>query len=399
MSTVPPHDIARAREAFDSLHGWLERSDFAGYEYDDLLDSPLVRALTFKRQPLRIAAVQIAKRSSLNLRKPLGVRKLRSTKGFAFMIKGYLLHHLSTRDDRHLSLVRAALDWLVEHASPGHSGLCWGNDFDFASRAGFFPKGLPTVVWTSHIQEAFDLAYRVLGNERDKSVTVSAGEFVLRDLENVAGADGECIAYAPGIALPIHNANLLGAAALLRSWRSCRKPEFRERATAAIDWSAARINSDGSWYYGDTPMLHWIDNHHTAYTLDSLCKAADILGEGAVGTDVIGRTFGFWETNFFRMDGAPKFRSGRTYPLDIQAAAQSIESFARYSVREPKALAMAWKVARWTLAAMRKNNGAFRYRIGRIGRNNLEPIHWAEATMLSALGHLLYFSNPEARVV
>jgi hypothetical protein len=140
-------------------------------------------------------------------------------------------------------------------------------------------------------------------------------------------------------------------------------------------------------------MLHWIDNYHTGYVLDCLCEAQQIAGEPLVPRPVIERTYAFWKTQLFEPDGRPKFYHDRTLPTDIQATAQAIESFAKYSRREPSALAAAVRVADWALAHMQKPNGSFRYRIYRHWTNDLEAIHWGQGTMLSALAHLLYYQQ------
>ena len=76
-------NVSLIKDSFISLHRYLEQNDFAGYEYDDLLGSRLVSALTFDNLYLKIVAVQIAKRSFVNVRPLLGVRKLKSTKALA----------------------------------------------------------------------------------------------------------------------------------------------------------------------------------------------------------------------------------------------------------------------------------------------------------------------------
>jgi hypothetical protein len=378
---------------FENLHRYLVRNNFAGYEYDDLLASPLVDLLTFNSLYLKIAAVQVAKRCFINPRKLLGVKKLKSTKAFGFIVKGYLHHHLATGNDQYLEVVRQALDWLMENKSPYYAGFCWGNDFDFASRAGIFPRGLPTIVWTSHIQEAFDLAYDVLKNDQYKEVVISAAEFIKKNLQHIKDPTGICFAYAPGIVKPIHNSNLLGATALLRAWKHDKKEEYFQLAKQSLNWSLSRINKDGSWFYGDENMLHWIDNYHTAYNLDCLCKSYEIAGKDLVDPEIIKNTYDYWKSHLFTEDFKPKFYHNRLYPLDIQAAAQAIESFSRYSEYEPKALDNAQKVADWTINHMLKKNGSFRYRIYKYWKNNLEPIHWGQATMLSALGYLLFYTQ------
>ena len=67
------------------------------------------------------------------------------------------------------------------------------------------------------------------------------------------------------------------------------------------------MNADGSWFYGEKPMLHWIDNYHTAYNLDCLCLAHEIGGDDIVSDETVRRTFEFWRDHFFMDDGRPKF--------------------------------------------------------------------------------------------
>ncbi len=390
---IKPADLQKKTEVFEGLHQYLARYDFSGWEYDDLLASPLVNFLTFHSLYLKIVAVQAAKRSFINLRGILGVKKLKSTKAFGFIVKGYLYHHLATGGDKYLEVVDQALSWLIQNRCRGYAGFCWGNDFDYASRAGYFPKGLPTIVWTSHIQEAFDLAYDVLKNDQYKEVVISAAEFIQKNLQQIKDTTGICFAYAPGIVKPIHNSNLLGATALLRAWKHDKKEEYFQLAKQSLNWSLSRINKDGSWFYGDENMLHWIDNYHTAYNLDSLCKCHEIAGKELVMPGIIKKTYDYWKSHLFTEDFIPKFYHNRLYPLDIQAAAQAIESFSRYSQYEPEAINKAQKVADWTINYMLKKNGSFRYRIYKYWKNNLEPIHWGQATMMSALGHLLFYTR------
>ena len=95
---------------FRNLHGYLLKNDFKGWEYDDLLASPFVNAATFNLLYPKIAAVQISKRSPINLRPLLGVPKLKSTKAFGFIVKGYLLHDASTKKETYRKYAVSGLD-------------------------------------------------------------------------------------------------------------------------------------------------------------------------------------------------------------------------------------------------------------------------------------------------
>lgn len=382
----------RILERFNLLHNYLVSVDYKGWEYDDLLASKFVSGLTFNSLWLKIAAVQVAKRSPFNLRKLLGVPKLRSTKAFGFIAKGYLLHDIAIGKNRFEREIHNALKWLLENASPGYSGICWGNDFDFASRAGYFPKSLPTIVWTSHIQETFDLAYRHTGREEYKEAVISVAEFIINDLERMIDDSGFCFAYAPGILFPIHNSNLLGVAALLRAYRLTGESRYLEPARNACNWSVSKQNPDGSWYYGHKKMLEWVDNYHTGYNLDCLHTTRDITGSEIVSSEVIEKTYNYWVNNLFDQDMAPRFYNSNSFPRDIQATAQAIESFCKYSIIDQRAAVNAEKVFLWALEHMSRPNGSFAYRIYSSGkRNELEAIHWGQSTMLSAMGQLLYF--------
>ena len=140
--------------------------DYRGYEFDDFLDSPIVRALSFDNLLLKRIFIQVGERLPWNIRPLLAVRKLPSTKANGFFARGYLHAYQATGEAQWLERRTALLDWLIENTSPGYSGPAWGNAFDFASRGGVIKQGEPTVVWTSHIGEAFLTAHSILGDSR-----------------------------------------------------------------------------------------------------------------------------------------------------------------------------------------------------------------------------------------
>ncbi len=375
--------------SYNSLHGYLIANEFKGYEFDDLLASKLVKFLTAGNLTLQRMAIQLGRRSIINFRKILGVAKLESAKAYGFFVKGYLYYYLATKQKEYLELAIKHLDWLENNYCTDYMGMSWGNAFNFASRGGVIPKGLPTIVWTSHISESFGLAYSITKAQSYRIVVLEIANFINDNLDRFEDDTGICFGYIPGGLSLIHNSNLLGAVALLRAWSYSNNTRFLELAKKAISWSFSRINSDGSWYYGEGEKYKWIDNFHTAYNLDCLIAAQDIAGSSIVPQHIIDSTYQYWISNFFLRAGRPKYYHNRNYPIDIQCASQAIESFAKYSERNPEAIYMALKVADWTISNMQKKNGAFLFRKGRIFANGLESIHWGQSTMLSALGCLL----------
>jgi len=399
LSTLAPMHNAPAtcEKAYDEvlrhfaeLDKCVERSGYRGYEFDDFLASPILRAASLGNLFLQRVFIQIGEKLPINLRPLLGIRKLPSAKANGYFARGYLHAYAAAANEIRLEKARRLLDWLLANPSKGYSGLAWGNAYDFASRGGFFPKDLPTVVWTSQISKAFFLAYPITNESRFADAVVSSAQFVLKDLPRHRERGGTCIAYAPGIPALVHNSNLLGAAALLRAWSLDRDREKYDIAQSALRWSLSHMNEDGSWRYGVGKQYPWIDNLHTGYVIDSLLEAHSLSGETCVPRKAIERSFAFWRKAFFLDDGTPRYYHNRTYPLDIQCAAQAIETFANYCELDATALEDACKVLRWTVSNLRRPDGFFMYQKRRGYRNKAVYIHWGQSTMLAALGILLH---------
>lgn len=380
-----------ARQAFLALHDYLWRNHYRGFEFDDLLGSALVRRLVRNKLLLQRVAVQAGKLCPVTIRPLLGVRKLESSKGRGFVARGYLYYYQYNQSKSWRRAAEKSLAWLLRNHAADHPGISWGNEFDFASRGGFFKSGLPTIVWTAHIAQSFDLAYDITGRDEYLGAVLGAGEFIASGLERRQDESGACFAYAPGVFNPVHNSNLLGAATLLRCWRHGNNDTYYALANAAYQWTISRMNSDGSWYYGEGSNYRWIDNFHSAYILESLVTGYEIAGESVIPFSIIAQAYAFWTRNFFLEDGTPKYYHDRTFPLDVQCASQAIETLSRMSVYFPLASELADKVLLWTIRHLQKSNGAFRFQRRRFWKNNLESIHWGQSTMLSAIGAYLNF--------
>lgn len=379
----------RALEAVNGLHENAVRSGYRGWEFDDVLAGRIPRALAGNSLLRQRVAIQVGERVPLNIRPLLRVPKLDSAKARGFFARGYLRLYAWSSDRRWLDAAVDCLDWLLEHPSAGYAGLAWGNEFDFASRAGFFPRHLPTVVWSAHIGETMALAASIMQDGRYAEAVQRVAHFIATDLGMSEDERGVVFNYSPGVPARIHNSNLLGAALLARAAYGVHAPQWRDLAVRSYRWSLSHLQPDGSWLYGVGARYRWCDSFHTAYVIESLLSGHELLGE-VVPWSVIERSVAYWTGRFFGADGKPRYYDNQTYPLDIQCAAQAIETLSRLSARFPECAALATRVVMWTLDHMRKPNGAFRYQIIRPGvRNELESIHWGQSTMLSALGTYL----------
>ncbi|MEY4005487.1 MAG: hypothetical protein RLZZ221_1583 [Verrucomicrobiota bacterium] len=370
-----------------AVQAWVEARDYRGYDPGDGLTS-FLRPLTCGTLLGERILQQLVWKFPFNLRPLVGVVPLESTKGRGFMAGGYARLSAATGDESAAAKARACLAWLEAAREPGHAGPCWGNHFDFSTRGGRIPAHTPTIVWTSLIGHAFLDAHDLLGEPHYLDVAAGACRWVLTLPRHVT-ADGECLSYTALGVNPVHNANLLGAGLLARTWSLRPEPEFRAAARAAVAYSCHRQRSDGSWWYGEAPHYRWIDSFHTAYNLDSLKRYVDATGDEEFRPH-LSRGYDYYRRVFFGADGRPRYYHNREHPVDIQCAAQAIDTFCLFADADAGALPRARLIAEWTIRNMQEPDGHFIHRRYPLLRAATPYFHWGQATMFHALAHLIF---------
>jgi len=378
----------KIRASIDRLVGWLESNDYRGYDTFDGLNARLVRPLTFETKFLRTVLQQSVRRFPLNLRPLLGVSRSQSSKAMGYFARGFIHMYQATGDPLWKRKVDVALQWLLVNQSKGYSGACWGNHFDYQSRSSYVPRGLPSVVWTSLIGHAFLDAHEGLHKTGALEVAISCCGHILRDLNKFSDGKGACIGYFPGQNLRVHNANTLAASLLARTYSHTRDEAYRSLAQQAIQYTAQYQRADSSWYYGEADNLHWVDNFHTGYVLDSFKHYSQSTGDRHFDNHML-NGYEYWKNTFFLADGTPRYYDYKTLPIDIQCCSQAIDTLVGFNDLDPGNLPLALKVASWTIDHMQDPTGYFFYR--RYNRwlvNKTPTLHWGQATMLCALAGL-----------
>lgn len=379
---------AAVYKSIGRLARWLEERDYRGYDTFDGLNARFVRPLTFNSVLLRTVLLQGVRRFPVNLRPLLGVSPERSTKGMGFLARGFIRLNKATGEQSWNEKAKTALQWLIEHRSPGYSGACWGNHFDYQSRTFYLPKGAPTVVWTSLIGHAFMDGWEHFHEDAYLDIAVSACEHITHDLAAIPSGDAICISYIPGKDILVHNANTLGASLLARVHAATGNAKYVELARQAITYTANCQRPDGSWFYGEKGNLHWVDNFHTAYVLDCFRHYEQSTSDHRFH-DTMMRGYRYWKENFFLSDGTPKYYHSKTQPIDIQCCSQALDTLVLFRKEDPDSLTLALKVAEWTTSNMQDRSGYFYYRRYFPWLVNKTPtLHWGQATMMCALAGL-----------
>ena len=373
---------------------WVEEHNYRAYDPGDG-DQSFLRYFTLNAHfPRRLLTAAVL-RAPFHIRPWIGIRPHTSTKAMGYMGWGYVKMYALTGAESQRRQAETCFDWLVENRSPGFKQYCWGNQFSFSTRAGTIPKHAPTIVWSSLIGLAFLEAYEVLGNPQYLEVATSTAEWV-RGLPRERTDRGTCISYVSFKQSSIHNSNLLGAALLARVAVHTNDHRALKLAKDAVTYSCARQNPDGGWFYGEAAQYHWIDNFHTGYNLDCLKRYIDDTGDHEF-EPALQRGFQYFKAHFFDPDGRPKYYHNKAYPIDIQCAAQAIDTLTFFSDGDPESLELAAKVARWTIDNMQAKDGHFYYRDLGWKKVKTPMLHWGQGTMFKALAHLLSKANSAAK--
>ena len=384
---ISAHDV---QQSLNRVQRWVEDRDYRGYEPFDGLSS-WARPLAFGNQLAERILQQAIRQSPVNLRPLLGVRPQDSTKGRGYMAWGYLTLYKMTQQAAYLEKAVACLKWLDQHKVSRFRYHSWSNHFDFVSRGGSYTKDDPIIVWTSLIGHAYLEAFEITGDQWYLDIAQSACNWIL-ELPREKTAHGNCISYLAHVQSSIHNANMLGASLLARAARHSGNEECLQVARSAMEYSCSRQLPDGSWWYAEAPKYQWIDNFHTGYNLNSLNFYLDASGDGEFRPN-LDRGLEYYKAHFFEDSGRPKYYHTRTYPVDIQCVAQSIETLALFSDRDPQCLELAEKVAGWAIQNMQDSKGYFYYRQYPLMKAKTPMLHWGQATMFKALADLLLRLN------
>lgn len=303
----------------------IRAEQFAGHDPFDMLNSRLLQATPLYRSEwVRLAWLQLGKRSPLNLRPLLGVPKRRNPKGVGLFILGLLQDHQRTGDAHYLRQAQELADWLLGQRSDvrqwQHSG--WGYHFDWQARAFYVPAGKPNIITTCYVARALYALGQRSGNQALMDIALDAAYFISRHL--YTEADGRRFyAYIPGETAFVHNASLWGAAWCAFAGQQLGDAALTAQAMAVARQSASEQKSDGAWVYGSRHHHQFIDGFHTGYNLEALCLLRDALGT-AEFDDCMAKGYRYYVETFFEADGTAKYYNTSVYPIDMHSFAQAV---------------------------------------------------------------------------
>jgi hypothetical protein len=377
MEPEPAAVLARL-ERWGAARAWIGADPYEG------LNSPLGKLAPSRRS--RQAVTQLYKRLPFRPRRPLRAPERANAKALALVLSGYATpagRRLPGAQE-HLARIPTKLERLnLLEASAG-----WGYPFEVQTRNIRYTATTPNAIATCFVVGALVDAHLAMGHERTRGLALAARPFLL-SLLRTSPEHGPYFGYIPAEAPLVHNANLLVCGTLARLHELEPDEAARPAIEAAAKTTLALARDDGLWPYGELPNFRWVDNFHTAYTLEGLAHISSAFG---IGTEALARGASAWRKRFVEPDGWARYYPDRRFPLETHCCASAIDLILTL---EPKGAQPDWGDLARSIAATAirelwiPDGGRFAFRRTAWRLNRREFMRWTNAPMFRALARLV----------
>ncbi len=363
----------------------LKRAGFEGYDVFDGLGSRLFRKTPcFRSRAMRLAWIQLFKRSPVNLRRLALVPRTGNAKGLALLIRGLLDLYRTDGEASYLDDARELAGRIVSQRAPGREYFCVGYDFFWEARAFSVPEFTPNMIASTFTGQAFLDLHETGSGEEWLSLALDIGRFIENELLLRDSGDEVVFGYIPGERAVVYNVNLLAAAFFARLFLHSGEEAHRRYAAGAASYAAAAQREDGAWPYGEEPYHGWVDNFHTGFNLVSLDAVGKALSTGRWDAQ-IERGLEYHTRNHFLDDMTPKYYDTALYPIDIHNFAQGVDTFLTFGQGERARMLLEKAVE--TMWDARKHY--FYYQKHRWYKNRINYMRWSQAWMFYALARFI----------
>ena len=372
MTDSAPTSNPRIQHALRELYRWASEQNFLTHDPHDLLTSPMLRGV--KSPFLRLAAVQLGRRSPINLHTLLRVRRAENPKALALFIMGLLQARDGISPDWKTEAEKLAERLLASQ----HNNGGWGYAFPWQSRTHFLPANTPNIVTTSFVGNGLIALYEQIPSQKLLDAIQRAANYIL-----LLKTELQAFGYAENDPQIVFNASLLGAEFLLKAGKLFSNVEYLELTQSAAVSVAEHQRPDGGWDYGLEPSQTWEDSFHTGFVIVSMKNIADMLGEDRLAKSAQ-RGFAYYRKTFLEPDYAVRYFPGKRYPIDAHALGQAILTFANFGDRET-----ALNIAEWSINNIQSSKGYFYYQKHRLFTNKIPYLRWSNAWMFLGLSSVM----------
>jgi hypothetical protein len=372
------------------LTDYCKSESYKGYDPFDGLNSKFFNIFQiFKIYSFRLLWIQFFKRSPVNFRKIAGIKKEHNPKGLGLFLSGYCNLYKTNPNQETLDEIKFFIGEIKSCQSKGYSGICWGYNFDWQSKAFYQPKGTPSVVVTSFVGCALLDAYEITLDDELIKIARSACDFILKDLNRTYDENGDfSFSYSPLDKTQVFNASLLGARLLCRTYSYTKDQILIDESQKVVSYVCKYQQKNGAWNYSPLPFHAWIDNFHTGYILECIFTYQSI-SHNLSFNKYLENGLDYYLNTFFEQNGLPKYYSNYKYPIDLHTTAQLIVTLSKLKILNEKK-ELVDKVLFWSIENMFDHKkGYFHYYKEKYFTIKIPYMRWTQAWMFLGMTYYL----------
>ena len=379
--------MSNIQNILNAIEKTARKTNFCGFDpYDGLYLNSLIGKILKSNKFGRLALIHFNKRSIINFRPLLGVRKALNPKAAALFLSGFV--KLDKLDEANRLKER-----LLNNRISGCKGNAWGYYFPWQSRVFYLPANTPNAVVTCFVAHAFMDLYEKTGESNLLTIVEGVIQFITEELNRFKDESGLCFSYSPHDHSLIYNASAFCLEVLARFSHLTQSstPEIEPVVEPSLNFIINDQNNDGSWYYGKQFVQHFIDHYHTAYLLESLENINEYTNNRFKLRPVIERGIEFYQKNLFTESFLPKFYKNAIYPIESHCVGATIKALCRLSDNYGRHLYdLALKVADVSIENLfDPKRGYFYYQKRKFWTNKINYLRWSQAWMFIGLTSLL----------
>ena len=389
MNKTIQNSFDKLKSAFESIP---KEERFKGYDPFDGLNSPLIKNTFLGRNKwVRLAWLQFFKRSTINARPLVGIKKEENPQALAIFLLSYCKLYSFEKKGEYLIDINYLADRIIALQQTKWSGACWSYPFPWQARAFYQPANTPLIIPTAYCFNALLDAYELTGNSEYKETALSSSQFVINDLNRTYDGELFAFSYSPLDTSVVYNASLMASQMLARSYSLTKSETLKNAAELSVKFCINRQQENGSWTYGAQPFHQWIDNFHTGYNLYCLVDYANFCNDQKFDKQ-IENGFNYYLGTFFNEDGFSKYYNNQKFPLDINNAAQLIITLDKTGkLNENQYLIES--VMSFAIENMQSKNGWFYYQKHKNFTNKIIYLRWSNSWMFYAFSLLTTYAK------
>jgi hypothetical protein len=406
MNQFPTADVEKALARFTS---WLDGFGEVSHDHQSYFASDLGRAakaLYYKKPLLGTLAVSpmIFSEAFVPSARALFYKKLRFPIADAHYAMGFAFLADTYKQESHLKRAVHFLDVLKATRSKGYRHYCWGYPFNWETRTGTFPQGMPMITSMPYMYEAFRQVYQLDGNPEWLEIMRSIAEHAFEDYQDFeVSPDSWSCCYAPGLEITkgVVNASAYRAFLLTQAAIDFSEDKYRKAAEGNVNFVLASQNENGSWYYSMDNVRDFVDHFHTCFVLKALSKIEILTGSQRISSAIV-RGVDYYAKNLFDANGLPKPFSKAprltVYRRELYDCAECINLCVLLQGRFLELDRILSLVVSDILRRWQKAGGAFRARELLVGWDSVPMHRWAQSQMFRSLSFFVAKNTTNARV-